>query len=436
MKRQRFLVIVVLILIIPVTLWGLTVEEEKKYGKEIYQQIAGSTPINSDPYISLYLPGIKGRLEDASTQPFPITLTVIDSPTINAFATIGGYIYVTTGLIGLCDTEEELAGVLSHELAHITRRHVAKRLEKEKYLNIGMIAAALAAALVGEPAVMTMGMASAQAMSLKYSRDHEEDADRVGAVVAHKAGYDASAIAIFLKKLRSAGGEATVPEYLLTHPIHENRISNIETAWRGSRTTVNTAFFPYVAVRANVLHGPLGSGVKEIWLKRYSKDPDDAMAAYGASLAQMTAGNINESAKIIAGIRSPYKALLMGEMLVKARKFKEAVEALKDQRDPVQRYFLALAYEGQGDGENALTTLRSLVRYGPSYPQIYYRLGMIAGRTGNEGEGYAYLGRYYLEIGNYELAKTNLEKAVSKFGINSSEGKELLRILDGMKKQG
>ena len=159
MKRQRFLVIVVLILIIPVTLWGLTVEEEKKYGKEIYQQIAGSTPINSDPYISLYLPGIKGRLEDASTQPFPITLTVIDSPTINAFATIGGYIYVTTGLIGFCDTEEQLAGVLSHELAHITRRHVAKRLEKEKYLNIGMIAAALEAALVGEPAVMTMGMA-------------------------------------------------------------------------------------------------------------------------------------------------------------------------------------------------------------------------------------------------------------------------------------
>lgn len=435
MKGRHLLVTVVLTLLIPLMVWGLTVEEEKKYGKEIYLQIVGSTRINSDPYISLYLPNIKSRLENASTLPFPITLTVIDSSTVNAFATIGGYIYVTTGLVALCDTEEELAGVLSHELAHITRRHVQKRMEKEKYLNIGMLATMLAAALVGDPTLMTMGMASAQAVSLKYSRDDEEDADRVGAVVADRAGYNAMGIAGFLKKLRTAGGEATFPEYLLTHPIHENRISNIETAWRGSKTTVNTAFFPYLLVRATVLHRSAGSGAKEIWLNKYAKDPDDPMAAYGASLVQMAAGNIEESARIVGTIRSPYRALLTAEILINGRKFKEAIETLKDHQDPIQKYFLAAAYEGQGEGEKALAILRSLVPYGPAYPQIYYRLGMIAGRTGNEAEGYAYLGRYYLETGNYELAKTNLEKAISKFGINSSEAKDLLRILDEMKKQ-
>jgi len=148
----------------------------------------------------------------------------------------------------------------------------------------------------------------------------------------------------------------------------------------------------------------------------------------------MTTGNIAESAKIVANIRSPYKTPLMGEILVNGRKFREAVEVLKDQHDPVPRYFLAMAYEGLGDGEMAVRILRDLVQYGPTYPQIYYRLGMVTGKTGNEAEGYAYLGRYYLEVGKYDLAKTNLEKAVSKFGINSREAKDLLRILDEMKK--
>nr|HPH42808.1 M48 family metalloprotease [Syntrophorhabdaceae bacterium] len=87
---------------------GLTVEEERKYGKEIFYQIANSVPINNDPFISLYLQDIKKRLEEVATLPFPITLTVIQSQTVNAFATVGGYIYMTTGLISFSETEEEL----------------------------------------------------------------------------------------------------------------------------------------------------------------------------------------------------------------------------------------------------------------------------------------------------------------------------------------
>src|SRR5512136_2166439 len=100
MKLKQFFVVCILLcsLCLPLLSHALSVEEERKYGKEIYLQIANSVPINTDPYISLYIRQIKARLEGVTSLPFPITLTVIQSQTVNAFATIGGYIYLTTGL--------------------------------------------------------------------------------------------------------------------------------------------------------------------------------------------------------------------------------------------------------------------------------------------------------------------------------------------------
>lgn len=438
MKHKCCIAVLFLVLALPLALFGLTTEEEKKYGKQMYLQIAGSAPINNDPYISIYLQGIKNRLEGATNLPFPITLTIIESQTVNAFASIGGYIYVTTGLIGFSESEEECAGVLAHELAHITRRHVAKRLEKEKYINVGMLATMLAAALVGDSkakeAIMVGGMASAQTLSLKYSREDEDEADRLGAAVADRAGYSGLGIAEFLKKLRSSGRETMIPQYLLTHPYHEERIVRIEGAWGDSKTRVDTSFYPFLAIRANLLHRPPGAGTKEIWQNKYRKDMNDPTNAYGASLAFMSAGNTDESVKVASKIRSPYRNLFLGEMLVYARKWKEAEEALEAQKEPIPSFLLAKAYEGNGKTEMAVSTLRNLVPYGPAFPEIYYKLGMLSGRTGKEAEGYEYLGKYYLETGKHDLAKTNLEKAVSRYGINSKEAQELLKLLDGMKK--
>lgn len=419
--------------------YGLTVEEEKKYGKEIYLQIANSAPINNDPYISIYLQDMKNRLEGATSLPFPITLTVIQSQTVNAFATIGGYIYLTTGLIGFTDTEEELAGVLAHELAHITRRHIAKRLEKEKYINIGMLATMLAGILIGgdpkaKEAIIIGGQAAAQALSLKYSREDEDDADRSGSIYSDKAGYNAVGVAEFLKKLRVTGRETTIPQYLLTHPYHEERIIKLENAWPESKTTLNTSFYPYLVVRASVLHGLPGAGAKEIWLNRYKKDKGSPTNAYGASLVYMSTGNISESVRVASEIKSPYRNLFMGEALVHGRQFGEAVKVLKYQQDSISKMFLAKAYEGENNIEMAARTYKDLLPYGPAYPEIYYRLGMLTGRMGLEGMGHEYLGRYYMEIGKYDLAKINIEKAINKYGINSRESQDLLKILDQLKK--
>ncbi|MDD5243749.1 MAG: M48 family metalloprotease, partial [Syntrophorhabdaceae bacterium] len=97
--------------------YGLTISEEKKYGKEVFAEISRSATINNDPYVSIYVQEIKSRLEDVAGLPFPVVLTIIESGTVDAFATVGGYVFITTGLIGECDREEELAGVMAHEFA-------------------------------------------------------------------------------------------------------------------------------------------------------------------------------------------------------------------------------------------------------------------------------------------------------------------------------
>jgi tetratricopeptide (TPR) repeat protein len=124
----------------------------------------------------------------------------------------------------------------------------------------------------------------------------------------------------------------------------------------------------------------------------------------------------------------------MGEALVNGRQFADAVEVLKYQQDPISKMFLAKAYDGQGNIEMAAKAYRDLLPYGPVFPEIYYRLGMLTGRMGLEGMGLEYLGRYYLEIGRYDLSKINIEKAINKYGINSREAQDLLKILDQIKK--
>ena len=440
MKYKSFLTFALILVLATSSLsFALTYDEERKYGKEIYREIIQAIPANNDSYISLAADSIKKRLEEKALMPFPVTLTIIDAESIDAFATMGGYVYITTGLVGMCDKEEELAGVIAHEFAHIKKRHISKRMEKEKYINIGMITTMLVGLLVGggstPEAIITSGMAGAQAMSLKYSRDDEEEADREGSAIADKAGYGGLGSAIFLKKLRTTGADKLLPQYLLTHPYFETRIVFLESMWANNKITTVSPLFPYLALRAQILHKSARVGGDDILINRYLKDKADPVNNYAACLVYSLQGNTDESIRVAGESKSSFKNLFLGEIFINARKFSEAVDVLKNNTDPVARFLLAKAYEGQGKNETAISTLKELLSYGSVFPEIYYRLGMLYGRTGEEAKGYDYLGRFYVETGRFLLAKTNLEKAVSRYGINSRETKEIMQILDSIKNE-
>lgn len=434
-RVRRFVSLILLLCFFPSTLFGFTLEEEKKYGREVFLEMARSSRFYNDPFLSLYLASIKERLEAATSLPYPVKLTIIESQTPNAFAMIGGYVYVTTGLLELCDQEEEVAGVIAHELAHLSRRHIAKRSEKDKVLSAGMIAALLAGMLLRSPALMTAGVASAQSVALKYSREDEDEADRTGLANAERAGYSGRGIADFLKKLRQAGLEKDLPQYLLTHPYSDERIIKINELSVLRQTTVDVALFPFLVERLKITHNLFSPAAQETVLKRYAKDPADPLNAYSAGLVLSMKGQTDKALATIKGLASPYRTLFLSDLLINGQRFSEAINLLKSRSTPLERFLLSKAYEGSGALVQSADVLRGLTQEAKSYPEIYRRFGMTLGRQGNQAGGYEYLGRYYYEIGREETARINLEKAVAKYGINSPESKGLLDLLGKIKKQ-
>lgn len=433
MRPGRLVAAALLLLLLPTSLFALTLDEEKKYGREIYREISRSAKIFSDPDVSIYMGLVKARLETAADLPLPIKLTIIDSPAPEAFAMVGGYVYITTGILEQVDREDEIAGVLAHEFGHVGRRHVAKALEKEKYINWGTMAALLLAALAPgdtKGAVIATGMGMGQALSLKYTRESEEEADRVGVGAAEKAGYRGAGSAEFLKKLRATSEEKDFPQYLLTHPYSEDRAIKIEQLAKVKKTRVDDSFFPFVLVRVSLVGKPLSKQSEDMWFNRFRKDPKSPVNAYGAALVHSMKGDTEQALALLRQIDSPYKSLFLGEILVNSNRFKEAVHVLSAQTHPVARYYLARAYEGEGDLAMAGRVYKELLPYAGSYPEAYQRMGMALGRQGEEAGGYEYLGRYYLETGRDAAARTNLEKAISKYGINAPESEELLTLLD------
>ncbi|MDR2017580.1 MAG: M48 family metalloprotease [Syntrophobacterales bacterium] len=437
MKGNNYTTIVLillLLLVFPFRVYGITVEEEKKYGREMYFQIARAVPINNDLYISFYLHSMQERLEAATSLELPIVFTVIDSPTVDAFASIGGYVFITTGLISLCDKEEELAGVMAHEFAHISKRHVAKAIEKQKFMTWTTLATMLAAALIpspaGKSAVLSAGLGGAQQMAITYTRENEEEADEVGSANADKAGYGGLGTAEFLKKLRITSDNKMVPRYLLTHPHHGERIVKIGNRWRNSTVKLDTSFFPYVTARAQILYRTPGLGIEEIWMNKYLRDNTDPVNCYAAALIYSMRGDTDESVRVASGIKSPYRDIFLGEMLVNARRYKEATDLLRYESNPIGCYFLAKAYEGGGDRPMAVKAYKEILSYANIYPELYSRLGMLCGMMGNEGDGYRFLGSYHLVLGNVDQARTNFEKAVNRYGINSKGGQEVVNLLD------
>lgn len=170
-----------------------------------------------DEALENYLNGLGALLQSTSEQPTPpFTFTLLDSPVINAFAVPGGYVYITRGLMALANDEAELAGVVAHEIGHVTARHSAQRMGHGMLANLG---AALLGVVVGQPMLSNAARVAAGAYIQGYSRDQEFQADQLGVRYLTRAGFDPQAMATFLGDmgaehqlaLKVAGKEGSEP---------------------------------------------------------------------------------------------------------------------------------------------------------------------------------------------------------------------------------
>jgi predicted Zn-dependent protease len=213
----------------------VTMEEEHRLGREFLRQIRRSTPTISDPLLNDYLENLSYRLASKSElKDHRLAFVIVDSEILNAFAVPGGVIGVNTGLFLSAQTEGEFASVMSHEFAHVSQRHFARGIEQQQTSRIPNMAAILAAVVVmttsdaqhGQAAVMA-AQGRAVDNQLRFSRSNEAEADRIGISTLFDAGYDPYMMPSLFQRLASNNRFGTrPPEFLLSHPVTESRISD------------------------------------------------------------------------------------------------------------------------------------------------------------------------------------------------------------------
>jgi len=211
--------------------------EEEEYAAALVRQMRAYEVLNEDPLISAYFEDMGYRLASHSDRPDKsFTFVVLNQPVVNAFAAPGGVIALYSGLILSADDENEVAGVLAHEIAHITQQHLYRALENQQAMTIPIALAMLAVVLAGggsgeaiQGALMG-GQAAAQQAAIFFTRQNEYEADRIGISTLSRAGYNPAGMAEFFEKmgrLTRSMGEGP-PEYLRTHPVSVSRISEAE----------------------------------------------------------------------------------------------------------------------------------------------------------------------------------------------------------------
>jgi beta-barrel assembly-enhancing protease len=205
-----------------IQLSNLSDRQEVTIGRQINQQLANSEfNIDRDRATTLYINRIGQRLAQESTRPnIPYTFQVIDDDTINAFATMGGFVYVNKGLMAGADNEAELASVIAHEIAHISARHAIQQMRQMA------IASGLASA-TGLDRSRAVQIGVELALRRPHSRQAEYEADRLGLQMMGRSGYAQSGMVDFMKKLLN---KPSPPSILSTHPATSDRIAAIEQA--------------------------------------------------------------------------------------------------------------------------------------------------------------------------------------------------------------
>jgi predicted Zn-dependent protease len=241
------------------TLTLVSVEDEIAIGKQADAQVRRDMIRLRDAMTNDYVRGLGARLSKVAAGPrYPYSFTVADYRDINAFALPGGPIWVHRGLIQSATSESQLAGAMAHEIAHVAQRHAASQLTNVMVARwgIGLLGAALGNVGGAGPAQAAAGLLADGAF-LKFSRDDERDADRVGARIMTRAGWDAYGMIDLLEILRREAHRdpQAVEVFFSTHPSPSERMAELKTLLGHKRAgTRDSAQFR--AIRAHLLRLP------------------------------------------------------------------------------------------------------------------------------------------------------------------------------------
>jgi predicted Zn-dependent protease len=412
-----------------------TIEDEKKLGKEFYDKMNEHQLIYKNKDLNDYITKI-GNLILAQTQkaPFEFHFSIVDSDAINAFATPGGYIYINKGLILVSENEAELAGVMAHEIGHANGRHVASLIEKSQKLNISTLAAIIAGAFLGgggqaTAAIAAFSVAGSSSLTLKFMREHEEEADRLGLSYLVSAGYYPLAMVDFLKIMKQYEFlSKTMPSYLQTHPGTDDRIYYMDSLvltqypQKGKKNIIGNlsriqALIPLDQSDLNNKYNQLTESLK--------KSPDNVDLLYCLAVIEDQLGQTSSALKHLqkALSLSPHDEdvlknigliyLKMGNADLAQDHLLKAANLNADNDDV--NLALGKAYFASGKYQNALNYYLKLKDKVLDNEDIHYFLAMTYGKLNNQGESHYYFGLYFKKLKKKDSALFHFREALNYF---------------------
>ena len=462
--RNAFVAVLCLLLAVPVQVFGqgsgndlpdigspasstLSLDDEYRIGLQVVRQLREEGQVIEDPEATEYLQALGSRLVAQATgdsaQRFHFFFVRDD--TINAFALPGGFIGVNYGLMLATRNEAQLAGVLAHEIAHVTQRHIARRVRSQGRQSIATMAAILASILVGAATgstdAMMGGVAMAQGAAMQqqinFTRANENEADRVGMNFLASAGFDPYGMPDFFETLGRRSGLAgtnrnALPEILQTHPVTTNRIAESRSRaalFKDLRPSPESVSYALTRERLRVLGAGAEDNVQRYYSERRDHQAFGAGDLYGEALASLQSGNARSSLDSLRALARDYPQVPMlqatlGTALMSAGETDEALEvfrgglALSPRNIPLTlRYAEALLKADQAKTAHAVL-LDLFNNVAPTPEQIRFT-ALAASTAGDTADAAYYMSEYHIATGNLPLSVSQLEMALAVPGITN-----------------
>ncbi|EHM44540.1 beta-barrel assembly-enhancing protease [Yokenella regensburgei] len=418
----------------------LSIGQEMQMGDYYVRQLRGSAPLINDPLLTQYINTLGMRLvSHANSVRTPFHFFLINNDELNAFAFFGGNVVLHSALFRYTSTESELASVMAHEISHVTQRHLARAMEDQKRNApltwvgaLGSILLAMASPQAGM-AALTGTLAGTQQGMISFTRQNEEEADRIGIQVLQRSGFDPQAMPSFMEKLLDQSRYSSrPPEMLLTHPLPESRLADARNRANQMRPVVVQSSEDYYMAKARTLgmynsgQNQLTSDLLDSWAKGNVRE--QRAATYGRALQAMGAENYAQASKLLqpllsADSQNPWFLDMATDIDLGQKKTADAINRLKNAKElktnPVLQLNLANAYLQAGQPGEAATILN---RYTFTYKDDTNGWDLLAqaeAALGNRDQELAARAENMALVGRLDQAISMLSSASSQVKLGS-----------------
>src|SRR5580698_5994316 len=424
---------------------AISIEDEYHVGLAYVAQIRNTGVILNDPEISQYAQEIGHSLSShAQEGEHQFYYFVIRDPEVNAAAIPGGFVIINSGLILATRNENELAGVLAHETAHVTQRHIVRQIIDQGHESLLASAAMLAAVLLGATAgrgspdavegAILAGQSAMIQHQINYTRSSEFEADRIGISTMSEAGYDPLGMATFFDYMGREGPEPSrvnAIQFLIDHPIFSDRVAEARDRAAQIGRIHHEDSLSYLLIRERIrtiagdpqlslqyYNSLLKNGGGKTLQERYGK----AVAQIGVRNSAAAIAELQELVKEYPKVTQFYGAL--GQAYAANNQYKESTAVLEQAmvlfpRNTAITIRLAETLMHSGDNKRAHMVLLDLFNNVEPTPDQTRLIAKAASTAGDYADSYSYMAEFYLMTGNLQMASNQLQLALTLPGLDA-----------------